>query len=205
MTHRRKKLLLASLVAVPVIFALAMSGETPVAKAQVGERHLEWVGGPEKTTAPIPPDCSTWHEIYPNYCAPSHQDGYEDNGDGEVSPCDYIYLDGECWHIVWVGPTYWISCETFQSALEPTDPGTPGNPTCQVWHEVYPNFCQPRHIENWEDNGDGVVGVCDYIWIGGLRCHIDDVRLNITIVPCDGTATEEGSWGKVKGLFRNIF
>jgi hypothetical protein len=205
MNHRRRKVLAALIVAVPVTLALVFSGEPPVAEAQVGELHLEYIVGGEKTTQGIPGNCSMWHELWPAYCAPHHQDGYEDNGDSVVSECDIIVLDGQRYHVVWVGPTYWLTCQPGipPSALEPTEPGTGGDPTCEVWHEVYPNFCQSYHVDGWEDNGNGFLDPCDYVLINGMWCHIDDVRLNITVVPLP-TGTEESSWGRVKGMFRRV-
>ncbi|NNF08249.1 MAG: hypothetical protein HKN21_15910, partial [Candidatus Eisenbacteria bacterium] len=64
----------------------------------------------DMASLPAPPDCSTWHELYPAYCANSHQDSYMDNGDGCLSACDEIVLDGVTYHITWVGPTYYMTC-----------------------------------------------------------------------------------------------
>ncbi len=147
----------------------------------------------------IPDDCSTWHELWPGFCASSHQDAFEDNGDGELSPCDYIHLDGHRLHVDWVGPTYWTDCDVI---LEPID-YVPGDPSCQEWIEIWPNYGALYHIESWEDNGDGEVGPCDSITLGGqppLDCHITDVGVNIHVRD-DGTATEDSSWSRVKALF----
>ena len=151
---------------------------------------------------PIPPDGSAWHEIFPAYCTMTSQDSYEDNGDGVVSACDFITLSGTRYHVDWAGPTYWLECEpgTPPWGAEPTEPQTGEDPTCQVWHEVYPNFCQEHHIEGWDDNGDGVLGVCDYVIVGGVACHIVDVSLNITVTPST-SPTEDRTWGKIKAFF----
>jgi len=155
-------------------------------------------GGPE----PIPPDCSTWHELWPSFCASSHQDSLEDNGDGLLTACDYIYLDGQRFHVDWVGPTYYLNCDIL---IEPSD-YQEGDPICQTWIEVTPNYGALWHVDDWVDNGDGVVSVCDDIIISGgasgevLTCHIDDIRTNIRVTG-DPTATEESSWSQFKSLF----
>jgi hypothetical protein len=208
MTHRKRNILITLVWVLPAALLLAFGREAPSVHADQVELHLELVPQPGKTTQGIPGNCSTWHEIYPAFCTPHHQTDYEDNGDGEVSPCDIITLgDGTRWHVVWAGPTYWVECATGQSAFEPTQPSSGGNPTCEIWHTIYPpeQFCQESHVEFWQDNGDGVVSPCDWVRINGQDCHIADVRLNITVVPAGGgTATEQGTWGKVKGLFRKV-
>ncbi|MFH1680959.1 MAG: hypothetical protein ABIH26_09985 [Candidatus Eisenbacteria bacterium] len=206
MKHRKRRILITMALALPVVLVLGATRQAPVARADQAELHLELVHG-GKTAQGVPPDCSTWHEIYPAYCTPHHQDEYIDNGDGDVSPCDYIVLDGVRWHVVWAGPTYWLDCATGQSALEPSGPSPGGDPTCETWHTIYPpeQSCQESHVDSWDDNGDDVLSPCDYVAVNGQICHTADIRLNITVVPADSTSTEEGTWGKVKGLFRKTF
>lgn len=152
----------------------------------------------------IPGTCATWHELWPAFCAPRHQDGYDDgDGDGMISPCDGITLDGVAYHIVWVGPTYFLTCLSNgqQAGYEPTNPTPGGNPTCEIWHEVFPNFSQELHVDDWQDNGDGVISPCDNVAIGGRLYHIDRIGLNIIIEP--GTVSvDPESWGKVKDAYR---
>jgi len=150
----------------------------------------------------IPGDCSTWHELYPMYCTPHHQTQYEDNGDGSMTPCDFIYLDGDRFHVEWVGPTYYLDCEII---TEPVGDSNPGDPVCEEWMEIYPQYGAIRHVVGWEDNGDGIVSACDVIYFGdGLVCHIDEVGTNIRVNP-DGSAAGESTWSKIKGLFNHIF
>lgn len=192
---------------IPAVLLIAVSaiGLTPLlATAQQMYLDLEIPGGPK--SAAVPGNCSGWHELWPAFCAPHHQDDYYDNGDGDVSACDYIKLDGRWYHIVWSGPTYYLSCATGQSALEPTDPGTGGDPTCEIWQEVHPNHGAQFHVDGWQDNGDGVLSACDYVMIAGQVCHIDRIGLNITVVPGDPpTPTRQSTWGKIKGFFGSAF
>ncbi|MBC8367776.1 hypothetical protein H8E52_10230 [bacterium] len=150
----------------------------------------------------IPGNCSTWHELFPAHCTPHHQTEYEDNGDGMLSACDYIYLDGERYHVEWVGPTYYLDCDI---VTEPLGDSNPNDPVCEEWIEVWPNHGMVRHVIGWEDNGDGVVSPCDIIYFSdGLICHIADIGTNIRVNP-DGSATGESTWTKIKGMFSNMF
>jgi len=154
----------------------------------------------------IPGDCSTWHELYPVYCTPHHQDLFEDNGDGVISPCDYITLDGLRYHVQWVGPTYFLSGLGGEppEVYEPTEPQTGQNPTCETWHEIYPEFSLQKHVDGWEDNGDGVLSPCDNVQIGGIWYHIDRIGLDIFVVP-GPVGIEQGTWGKIKSFFKSVF
>jgi len=157
-----------------------------------GQYYME-LQGPGRD--PWPADCSTWHELYPNFCLIHHQDSYTDNGDGVLSACDYIVLDGVSYHVDWVGPTY-IMGGTYWEPIDP--PG--GNPICQTWHQVHPQYCAYGHVDDWEDSdGTGDASVCDMVWIGGVAYHIDAVQLNIQISA--GSPVERSTWGRVKGLF----
>jgi hypothetical protein len=161
----------------------------------------------------IPGNCSTWHELYPAFCAPHHQDDYDDaDGDGEVSVCDTIKLNGIDYHVVWVGPTYHTTCSDqpggppLETAIFDVQNLNPeGNPICEIWHEVYPEFCHTIHIDSWIDNGDGVLSVCDIVDTNtpeGTRFyHIDQITLDIIVEP--GTVSvEKSTWGKIKNFFR---
>lgn len=46
-------------------------------------------------------------------------------------------------------------------------------PNGEPWHELYPVFCQVHPQEDYDDNGDGIVSVCDVITYGGTRYHVD--------------------------------
>ncbi len=46
-------------------------------------------------------------------------------------------------------------------------------PDGSEWHELHPNFCLVHTQEGYQDNGDGVVSVCDNIVIGGVTYHVD--------------------------------
>lgn len=157
----------------------------------------------------IPANCATWHELYPNYCAPHHQSNYQDNGDGVVSVCDFIYLDGVCFHIDWVGPTYYMTRLTptpqTQGAAEPVATNTGEDPRCETWHWVWPNYCDEFHVDSWYDNGNQILDACDEIDIEHATYtevwHIDRIALNIK-VSLGPTETRPSTWGRLKTLYR---
>lgn len=204
-----------------VLFLTAGPETAPAVAGTVSQLHVELVqtGGPGGRLQPmvggVPPNCSTWHELYPAFCGTYHQDDYEDNGDGVVSACDRIKLNGLVYHIVWAGPTYWTTCSPTPGGpgttviFEPTQPATGENPICEIWHEVYPNFCQQIHIDSWLDNGDGHLTVCDVVDVQdptGLPpryYHIDRIECDITIEPVI-VPVKPSTWGKVKSFFGGL-
>ena len=181
-----------------VIAVAALLMVTGVASAQI---HLELM---TRLRDPIPPDGSPWHELYPNFCEVHDQENYEDNGDGEVSVCDFVTFGGTRQHITWVGPTYTLVEVTSgdQWHAEPQDPYNPENPFCEIWLEVYPDYGSDWHIDDWQDNGDGVVGPCDIVIIRGGTYHIAEVDLNIITEPA--SPVEQSTWGRIKSFFGNL-
>jgi hypothetical protein len=160
----------------------------------------------------IPPDCSNWHELYPNFCATHHQVRYDDNDhNGLVSACDNIIEDGAigCWHIVKVSTTYFFSpvAGGGQYSAEPSDTLPNPSPVCEMWHIISadgPQFthCQSVHIEGWQDNNhNGVLDVCDNIVIQGVTYHIDRIGCDVTVTFNPATPTKAGTWGWLKSLF----
>jgi len=157
----------------------------------------------------IPPPQSGWHELWPNNCVPHVQTGYQDNGDGVVSPCDNIVEAGAgaCWHIDKVTTTYFISCVyhplDIPMTLESDVPPEPGSPIGQTWHVIQPDFCSTMLVSDWIDcNSNGVLDVCDIIFAGSQCWHIDKVNLDVTVSFNPATKATTGTWGWLKGLFR---
>lgn len=163
--------------------------------------HLELV---QPLRQDIPPDGSPWHELAPNFCVIHDQENYEDNGDGHVSACDFVTFGGQRYHVTWAGPTYYLIDHATGEEwyAEPTIPDPGQNPTCEIWFEVYPNTGDEWHVDDWADNGDGVLSPCDHVWIRGIQYHVHDIGLNITVEP--GSPVEETTWGKMKSFFRGL-
>jgi len=168
------------------------------------QMYLELGSAPVRDA--IPPDCSDWHELHPNFCAVHHQDAYEDDGDGEVSVCDAIIIDGTRYHIDWVGPTYYLVETSTADVMfcEPTIPDPGDDPTCEIWHEVAPDFCMEHHVDGWEDNGDQVLSPCDLVLIDGSWWHVEEIRLDITVSE-EPSPVEGSTWSKIKDFFRALF
>ncbi len=56
------------------------------------------------------------------------------------------------------------------------------------WHELYPAFCTTHIQASYEDNGDDIVSVCDYINMeDGTRYHIDWVGPTYLLVDIETT------------------
>jgi len=178
---------------------VAFIGVLALALPAAGQLYLEFAGTPIRD---IPVDCSEWHELFPTFCLIHHQDDYVDNGDGVVSICDVIVLNGVRYHVDWVGPTYVLENQGTGDRrwYEPTEPLPPTNPVCSFWHMVYPDFCTSHHVDGWDDNGDDVVSECDFIWIDGIAWHVVEVGLDITVTE-EPSPAEQTSWGHVKSLF----
>lgn len=192
----------STIVAVAVVAAVAAAC-VPAAAQSI---HLELMGGPGRAEIPVPPNCGSWHELYPNFCVVHHQDNYQDDGDGFISVCDHIEIDAVLCHIDWVGPTYYLELMTDRRQgmyVEPQDTPPGRNPVCEIWHEVYPDFCVDHHVDTWEDNGDGVLGPCDVVTFMGAPWHVVEIGINIIVTP--ESPVEEGTWGRIKQLFGTLF
>jgi hypothetical protein len=173
-----------------------------VAAAQPQLIYLELL---QPTREPIPPNCSYWHELYPNFCRQLHQNGYDDaDGSGDMSPCDDILLDNDHYHIEWVGPTYFLSAigGPPPGYWEPVEwPWPTGNPVCQMWQQIHPDFGLQLHVDEWEDGDQsGDVTVCDNIMMGGIWYHVDEVAVNIRVTP-GPVPNELRTWGAIKLLY----
>jgi hypothetical protein len=147
----------------------------------------------------IPPESTLWHELYPHYCQVYHLGMWEDNGDGELSPCDMVGMEqieppGEFHY-------YHVKEVTITIVLSPEEPpfdtmyleftggynlGILTQPICTWWHEVRPTFCNWYHLSNWYDQGSGYLDECDYVELtdtdGGLTYwHVEDVATDILL------------------------
>lgn len=179
-----------------VFLAVAILAVLAAAVPAGAQYYMEYQGTPFRA---LPANCSTWHELYPSFCLPHHQGGYSDNGDGVVSACDNIVLDGITYHIDWAGPTYVLDYYGTKSYWEPVG-HTGADPRCSTWHQVHPNFCTAGHVDSWEDgDGSGTVTACDYVTVAGVVYHVQSVQLDIQISVT--SPVDQASWGKIKSLF----
>ena len=81
------------------VAALCVLGWTSQAGAQV---YTSAAVQPQSCSVTAPPsNCTTWQaKTAAGDSIAVHQDDYRDNGDGVVSVCDYIQLDGVWYHII---------------------------------------------------------------------------------------------------------
>ncbi|NIP66994.1 hypothetical protein GWN63_04170 [Candidatus Bathyarchaeota archaeon] len=158
------------------------------------------------------PRSTWWHEIHPNYCKWWHLTSWEDNqplgepGHGKLSPRDQIDMVEEggaekIWYHVdrmtialnvtlESDPTQWMKIEMktwlFEEMYEALK-----HPVNTLWHEVYPDYSNVYNLTWWDwlydDNCNGVLDVCDYIWLmnpqSGIeeRYHVEDVCYDIIL------------------------
>jgi len=51
------------------------------------------------------------------------------------------------------------------------------------WHEIYPSYCNWYHIINWIDEGDGLLGYCDYVMMEDLSWyHVERVTVTLFLI-----------------------
>jgi hypothetical protein len=194
----RKRLFIGVLgLAVLAALAVVLLPVTHSDAASAGSVRLRAEGSQlgitSMSAAGLPPNCANWHELWPSYCTMHHQDAYGDNGDGVISPCDNITLDGTSYHVDWVGPTYFIRVytisDTFEVAVEPAGSHNPGNPVCETWHVVWSelpvyNPCDNVHVDGWTDHdGSGSLSNGDIVVINTVVVEIVDIGLNIITTP----------------------
>ena len=98
-----------------------------------------------------------------------------------------------------------------QLVAEPHTTNPTEDPVCEIWHEVWPQWCREFHIHSWIDgNNNGKLDECDYvdvIEVAGyppVYYHIDRVSCDIIVSPADKPVKAKSkSWGWLKNLFRH--
>lgn len=121
------------------------------------------------------PVCTYWEGLHPEeeYGKRYHLDGWLDNCDDILSPCDYISLEyegyGEWYHVENVTITIVVEKkpyfnESMYIEFEGYIQDFPWEyPICTWWKEVYPYYCNSYHLVEWFDDGDGYFGYDDQI------------------------------------------
>ena len=157
---------------------------------------------------------TVWHEIRPSYCQYYLLNSWEDNNlDGVVSPGDKIDLMDESENITW----YYVKDVTITLVVEEELGGYQwyleleggwenysdnilDDPENTQWNMIRPYFCTQWLLSYWEDDGDGYLDYCDYVYIE-LKpffdywewVHVVDVATDLVLCelppPWTGTAT----------------
>ena len=153
--------------------------------------------------------CTWWRQLWE--CGNLyHIIDYQDNTDGVISTCDYIKVELteaygqpvvppiESWlHIEWVTVTLKLRSQTIPEDTMFVElsgginsffmPET--NPVCTWWHEVWHQESKWWHIDDWVDNGDGILSICDTITITHpgeppetLVVHVEDIATDIWVI-----------------------
>ena len=178
-----------------LLFTLLIAGfivalPCTAALAQIVPNAAMHVSGPQVTKPtdtvgyPLLPGIVFWNELWPQFGGIQGQADYDDNVDGVYSYCDYINLNTVLYHVAWVGPTYHlrrVEVPDTTMVAEPYGVITDDDPSGQTWHEVNPVYCQDWLIEDWMDNGDLFLSVCDTVIIDGQRWHVEDMTLDLIL------------------------
>ena len=142
----------------------------------------------EKITDPV---CTDWLELYPEFGNWYHIDGWTDNDDGVLSPCDYVDLrllqaeTPETYHVENVTltlvvnglPGYYFEYNgTFETIYD-----VKTNPVCTYWDEIYPGQYEDFHLGDWIDNCNGVLDTCDDIMLEGEWVHVEELAIDIVV------------------------
>jgi len=147
----------------------------------------------EKISDPV---STYWQEIYPDYDVCYVIDGWTDNGDEILSPCDYINITD-----LTGGPTEEYHVENVTLTINITNPQeepflfeylgdgtiedmyhTKTHPNHTWWEMVWPWFqSETLPIEDWDDNCNGVLDYCDMILLGGVWCHVEGVFFDMVV------------------------
>jgi hypothetical protein len=146
----------------------------------------------EKIADPV---CTDWHELYPEFCNWYHVEGWTDNGDNLLSPCDSVDLA-----FLPTGPTEKYHVETVTLTINVTILGEPDifyyfeymgpfedmyraktHPVCTDWMMVGGEHGMILHLEDWTDNCNGVLDYCDLVNLGGTWCHVEEVSIDMTV------------------------
>jgi len=158
----------------------------------------------EKLVNPI---CTWWHAIYPEeeYCKWYHVTSWENMTSPYFHPGDQIDMEDEDGNVTWyfvdrITVTLNVSLETNKSRWMKIELKSPFWEIYEVfkypwdtrWHEVYPDYCNVYNLTEWDlysdDNCNGVLDVCDFIWLVNAtgqepetRWHIDDMTYDLIL------------------------
>ncbi len=140
---------------------------------------------------------SYWHEVYPTYSTIWQITGWTDNGNGYLDSCDYLEIES----IITINPMT-VHVEAVETDIVTTPLPTPGgkyrhnqdgyfppdgDPSGTQWHELWPNFCDWWELEEWRDNGDGILSYCDTLKFHNLTNdsvsweHVEEVMPTIKV------------------------
>jgi hypothetical protein len=155
----------------------------------------------------VDPICTWWHAIYPEeeYCKWYHVTSWEPMSPPHFYPGDQIDMTDEEGNVTWyfvdrITVTLNVSLETDKSRWMKIELKSPfdeiyevfKHPNGSLWHEVYPEYCNVYNLTRWhwweDDNCNGVLDVCDFIYLQNVtsqepetRWHIDDMTYDLIL------------------------
>ena len=127
-----------------------------------------------------PPNGTSWHELYPNFCTDWVLIDWMDNGNGYLDSCDYIIVTNGTTnreeHVIEVMPTLTLldslaGDTVYMDLIDPSNPMVDpmGDALGSQWHQVYPNYCRKYQLVYWPGMFfNAPIAVGDDIWMQGL-------------------------------------
>jgi len=112
---------------------------------------LEYLGMSD--TLLTEPEFTIWHEKYPVYCSTYQLSYWEDDGDGFLSISDQIYLANTQTGLEGHYHVYEICIDLHLTR----------KPISTQWHDLYPVNRFWYQVDDWFDNGSGVLDYCDWL------------------------------------------
>ncbi|HEC76998.1 MAG TPA: VWA domain-containing protein, partial [Thermoplasmatales archaeon] len=142
-----------------------------------------------------PPMYTSWHELYPEYGNYYTWTGYTwidwkgtyyyNMTDEEGEEDMYEFIDATI-TLLLSNDTYGeMYVELYGDYMWDT---IMFDPNSTMWHEVYPSFSNLYMIVNWTDNGDHVLGYCDYVLMinetdNESIWHVEEVSVDLLLKP----------------------
>ena len=185
----------APMIGQPVNCSAWFVSETGPPRPNPNSKYLHSEGGLFNITDPLG---TQWHELWPFFCKEYHLSGWEDNGDGVLSHCDWIDIyekpDGALkpYHVEEVTITLNVTLDGERMFLEAEsgyDPGILSAPNSTQWHEILPCFCRDYEVVGWTDNCATGLSPSDSILLENKQtgnvtdCDVEGVAIDIIVTP----------------------
>ena len=161
------------------------------------------------------PTGSKWNEIYPNLRnGPYTILDWKDCGDDVLSFSDTLSMEHSalgvsCHQVVDVTITLELKLAPDDSVVYiwNWDWLNGGEPLIQPantwWNELRPGFGSVHHIDDWTDNGSGVLDSSDLVVVDGAgQFLVEGVRTGMVTEPVRECAIDVSTWGEIKSLYR---
>ncbi|MFC1969843.1 hypothetical protein ACFLVV_01335 [Chloroflexota bacterium] len=183
------------MIGVPTKCSAWYVSETGPPRPNPNSKYLHSTGGLFDITDPVG---TQWHELWPFFCKEYHLSGWEDNGDGVLSYCDWIDIyekpNGAVkpYHVEEVTITLNVTLDGERMFIELEggyNATVLDNPEGTQWHEILPCFCREYEVVWWIDSCATGLSYCDTVHLrdkqtGEENCwQVEDVAIDIIVTP----------------------